>query len=411
MNDLFLEIWESLWIALRAIRVNKLRAVLTTLGIIIGITAVTSMVTVINGIDREFENALSDLGADVLYVERWPWAGGPGFEWWEYINRPRITADLVEVIESRSRYAAAVTAVVSTQRTATYGRRNVAGVQIEGSTPEYPRVRTVKLASGRFFNEFDERMARPVVVIGARVAMELFPVEVPLGKSIRLGGRRVQVIGVLEPSGSGQDAGSEDARIRMPYSTFSNFFGTNWRDASVQVRVLSSDLVPAAEDELTGILRAARGLDATEENDFEINQLKTLREQLAPVKLAIYGIGIFLTALSLIVGGIGVMNIMFVSVTERTKEIGIRKAMGARRRTILIQFLIEAVIICLIGGAIAIVLAIWISKMIQTFMPSYLPPGTIVMAFSICVLIGIVFGLAPAWRAARSEPIEALHHE
>ena len=411
MRVVLLEIWEAFWIALRAIRVNKMRAILTTLGIIIGITAVTSMVTVINGIDQEFEASLSELGADVLYVERWPWTMGPGSKWWEYRNRPRITSELVDVIDRRSRYAVATAPVVSTQRPASFGSRVLAGVNIEGSTEAYERVHTVRVAEGRFYNAFDNRLGRNVVVVGARVAQELFPVEQPIGKTIRLGGHPFQVIGVLQATGSGQGDSSDDAMVRIPYSTFSSLFGTNWRDASVQVRVASADLVPAAQDELTGILRAARGLDATDKNDFEINQLQSLREQLAPVKMAIFGIGIFLTALSLIVGGIGVMNIMFVSVTERTREIGIRKAVGAPRRAILSQFLIEAVIICLIGGFIAVALAVWIASMIKKFMPAYLPPETILLAFSICVLIGIVFGLAPAWRAAQSEPIEALHHE
>ncbi len=411
VGSLLLEIWESFWIALRAIRVNKLRAVLTTLGIIIGITAVTSMVTVINGIDREFENSLSALGADVLYVEKWPWVQGPSSEWWVYWNRPRITAELAEPIEARSRLAAAVAPVVDSGRSVVYGGRSIPFVSIEGSTEDYERVHNISIAQGRFYNAFDNRAARRVAVIGAAVAEELFPVETPLGKVIRLGGHSLQVIGVLEKVGSGFGDSSQDTQVKIPFNTFSNLFGTGWRDASIHVRVVSVDLVPAARDELTGILRTARGLDATERDDFEINQLESLRETLAPVKLAIFGIGIFLTALSLLVGGIGVMNIMFVSVTERTREIGIRKAIGAKRRTILIQFLIESVIICLIGGSIAVLLALWISNLVNKFMPTYLPAGTIVMALFICVAIGIGFGLAPAWRAARSEPIEALHHE
>ncbi|HEX7071532.1 MAG TPA: ABC transporter permease, partial [Rhodothermales bacterium] len=161
---MLLEIWESFWIALRAIQVNKLRAVLTTLGIVIGITAVTSMVTVVNGIEREFEQSLSDLGADVLYVERWPWVTGPRTEWWVYRNRPRITDELVEVIESRSRYARAVAPVVYTGRSAVYGGRTVHGVGIEGSTEDYERVHNVRLAQGRFYNALDNRTARKVAV-------------------------------------------------------------------------------------------------------------------------------------------------------------------------------------------------------------------------------------------------------
>ncbi|MEO0477681.1 MAG: FtsX-like permease family protein, partial [Planctomycetota bacterium] len=154
-----------------------------------------------------------------------------------------------------------------------------------------------------------------------------------------------------------------------------------------------------------------RKLDALEDDDFEINQAQSVAEALAPVKTAIYGIGIFLTALSLLVGGIGVMNIMFVSVKERTKEIGIRKAIGAKRRTILLQFLVEAVIVCIIGGAIAVVIALLLTAVISSFLPAYLPFSTVMLAFAICVMIGMVFGLAPAWSASKAEPIVALRYE
>jgi putative ABC transport system permease protein len=411
VRNLLFEIFEGLMIALRAIRAHKLRAILTTLGIIIGITSVTSMVTVINGIEQDFERSMSELGADVLYVEKWPWMTGPGFKWWNYINRPRITEDLVSVIEARSRYAVAVAPVVSTGRPVKASGETVTGVRVEGSTPTYELIHAVRLNEGRFYTDMDQRSARNVAVIGASLAEMLFPVQNPLGKMIRVGGQPFQVIGVLEKRGSGGESSSDDNQIKIPFSTFKRHFGVTYRDISVRVKVGSPDLLDSAQDELTGILRAARRLDALQEDNFVINQQQNLRQQLAPVKFAIYGIGIFLTALSLLVGGIGVMNIMFVSVKERTREIGIRKAVGAKRRNILTQFLIEAVIISVIGGAIAVGLALGLTGLIRTVMPAYLPFSTILLAFGICVGIGVIFGLAPAWTAARAEPIDALRYE
>ncbi|MCH8277122.1 MAG: FtsX-like permease family protein, partial [Bacteroidetes bacterium] len=166
-----------------------------------------------------------------------------------------------------------------------------------------------------------------------------------------------------------------------------------------------------AKDEIRGVVRLARRLDATEEDDFELNEQQSLRETIAPIKNAIYMIGIGLTALALLVGGIGVMNIMFVTVKERTREIGIRKAVGARRRTILIQFLIEAVVICMIGGLLGVGLSIPLAALIKIVLPAYLDMFTVFIAFSICVAIGIIFGLAPAWIAAKAPPIEALRYE
>ena len=260
----------------------------------------------------------------------------------------------------------------------------------------------------------DNRTARRVAVIGASVAETLFPAENPLGKSIRIAGHQFQVIGVMEKKGQGAEGpGSVDQQARIPLQAFANAFGLRYRDISVQARLAPGADLDQAKDELTGIVRVARSVEASEDDNFEINELEELRAQLAPVKRMIYGIGIFLTALALLVGGIGVMNIMFVSVKERTKEIGIRKAVGARRRTILIQFLIEAVTICLVGGLIGVGFATLCAQLISLALslPTLLPLGTIFLAFAICTLVGLVFGLAPAWAGAKSDPIESLHYE
>lgn len=411
-DNTLLQIWEDILIALRAIRVHKLRAVLTTLGIIIGITSVTAMVTIINGIEQQFEQEMSELGSDVLYVEKWPWMSGPGTKWWVYRNRPRITEDLVEVIEKRSRYATVVAPVVTTSRPVRGEGETATNIHIEGATPDYEQIHSVKIHQGRFYNDLEQRTSRNVAVIGFNLAQTLFPVQNAIGKTIRIGGYPFRVIGVLEKKGTGQgDDYWWDSHVKIPFNTFKSFYGTSNREVSIRVKVASADLLPAAQDELTGILRAARKVDAREDDNFEINTEKALQDQLAPVKTAIYGIGIFLTALSLLVGGIGVMNIMFVSVKERTREIGIRKAIGARRKSILTQFLVEAVVLCLVGGAVAITISMMLTGLIRMVMPAYLPFSTILMAFGICVFIGVIFGLAPAWTAARSEPIDALRYE
>lgn len=399
-------------IAAVAIRVNKLRSVLTSLGIIIGIASVTAMVTVINGIERQFDASLSEMGTDVLYVEKWPWLTGPGTKWWEYINRPDIRAELADVIEQRARYSSAAAPVIVTRRTVSQGSTTLTGVRVEASTPSYEQVHLVDLAEGRFYGDLDLRSSRHVAILGARVVEDLFPHQNPLGKHVRVGGHRFEVIGVMARKGSGADGGeSSDNEIKIPFSTFSKLFGSERRSVSVQVKAVAPELVDVAEDELMGILRAARGIDALDPNDFEINQQATLRAQMAPVKTAIYGVGIFLTALSLLVGGIGVMNIMYVSVKERTREIGLRKAVGAPRGTILIQFLVEAVIVCLIGGAIGVGFSALLAMLINMVISTYLPFSTVLLAFGICVGIGVLFGLAPAWAAARSEPIESLRYE
>lgn len=412
MRAFFFDAWEGLLIALRAIGAHRMRSVLTTLGIIIGISAVTAMATVINGIERDFNEELSELGTDVLYVTKWPWVNGPGFKWWEYINRPNIREDLAEAINKRSKYTLTAIPVAGTGRSVRYADKTASGVRIQGSSSDYPLVHTVDLEVGRFYTEVENRSQRNVCVIGAGVAEQLFPIEQPIGKSIRISGEKFQVIGVLKKKGSSSDGpGSGDNEIKIPFNTFKTLFGMRWRSITVEVKLAEGAELEEAKDEITGILRTARKLDALEKDDFEINYQNSLIEQLAPIKTAIYGIGIFLTALALLVGGIGVMNIMFVSVKERTREIGIRKAVGAKRATILTQFLIEAVIVCLIGGLVGVGISLALTALINTVMPAFLPISTIFIALGICVLVGVVFGLAPAWSAAKAEPIAALRYE
>lgn len=412
MRRFLFETWEGLLIALRAIRTQKLRSILTTLGIIIGILAVTLMATVVNGIENDFENEISEIGVDVLYVEKWPWVSGPGFKWWEYINRPRITADLADVINQKARMVTAAVPTTRTSRTVVFAGQTLSSIPIQGVGASYPEVQPVDIEYGYFFTEFDARSARQVAVIGNEVAKNLFPVQDPLGKVISVGGHRVQVIGVMERKGSSADSpGSFDNDVIMPFSAFQKLFGTRWRDVSIQVKAAPDVAVADVKDEITGVLRVARKLDARAENDFEINEQETLRAQVEPIKTTIYAIGIGLTALALLVGGIGVMNIMFVSVKERTREIGIRKAVGARRSTILMQFLIEAIIVCLVGGLIGILLSLGFVALIQMVLPATLDFDIVLIAFGICMAIGTLFGIAPAWTGANAEPIEALRYE
>jgi putative ABC transport system permease protein len=407
------DVVEGVRIAVQAIWANRMRSLLTTLGVIIGIAAVTLMATVINGLNQEFEKALSQLGADVLYVDQFPWGNNAGAEWWRFRNRPGIQPALAQTIQARSRFADAVAPMTDTDRQAQYKGRSLE-VEVLGSPPEYGRIRDVSLAQGRFLTRADERGGRNVCVVGASVADHLMPVATPLGKTIRIGGVPCRIVGVQEKEGEGLFGGtSADERVIIPFSTYDKLFGISRRwGVEIMVKVRPGVSMRRAEDELTGILRAARDVAPGEENNFAVNDQEQIRASFSGTKAAIYGVGLFLTGLALVVGGIGVMNIMFVSVRERTKEIGIRKAVGAKKYTILLQFLIEAVIVCLIGGVIGLGLsalgAMGISALGFT---AALPMETVAIAFGICVGVGVLFGIAPAWQAATADPIEALRYE
>lgn len=413
MRRFVFEIGEGLRIAGQAIWSNRMRSLLTTLGVIIGIAAVTLMASVINGLNREFDQTLSQLGADVLYVDQFPWGNNTGAEWWRLRNRPAIQPALAQTIRSRSRHADAVAPMTDTDRSVEYEGRSLQA-EILGSTPEYGRIRSVNLDQGRFLTESDERGARNVCVIGATVADELFPIATPIGKRIRIGQVPCEVVGVQTKQGEGLFGGdTADERVLIPFSTYDKLFGISraW-GVEIMVKVRAGATMDRAKDELTGILRAARDVGPGEDNNFAINDQQQIRASFSGTRLAIYGVGLFLTGLALVVGGIGVMNIMFVSVRERTKEIGIRKAVGAKRRTILLQFLIEAIIVCLIGGLIGVgVSALGALGVSALGFSASLPLQTVAIAFGICVGVGILFGIAPAWQAATADPIEALRYE
>ncbi len=408
MIRFLVETWESFNIALRSLNTNRMRSGLTMLGIIIGIVTVTAMITIINGLENAMDRSLAMLGTNAVYVQKTSWFTEPN-EWRRQLSRPDLRAGLAEYIRERSEYAVAIAPLAQTGRPIRYRDRALGGVFIQASTPEIARIDDVKLTAGRWYNELDNLVGRNVVVIGHAVSESLFPTEQPLGKSIRIGGKRFEVIGVLEEQGKFFGMFSFDEQAQIPLRTFERHFG-RFRSVTIKVNAQSQNSLPLLEEELTGIVRSARGLDAMEEDNFSINKTEAFREQLAGIKAVVYTIGIFLTGLALVVGGIGVMNIMFVTVKERTREIGVRKAVGASRRAVLSQFLIEAVLVCIAAGLVGVLLSLGVTAIVNQFVPASFAIGTVILAFGICVGVGVIFGVVPAWNAARMNPIDALRY-
>jgi len=416
ISDIAIEITESFRIAFSVIRAHKMRSLLTALGVIIGIIAVTLMGSAIGGIETGFENSLSVIGDDILYVEKWPWHHVD--DWWNYRNRRRMdvhyASQLQRIIDAtpNSELIIAVP-TMNTVRGVKYGQNQVRGVFTQGTTSDFLATSTSQFKEGRFMTDAESRGGRNVAVLGYDVAEALFPNEPALEKTVLIEGNPFRVVGVFAKQGTFLGLFSFDTQVVVPLGAFMKTFSSRL-DTSIRVKVKDKSRMEAAKGELTGAMRRVRGLKPEQTDDFSINEQSALRSTLGPIKAGIATAGLFVTSLALFVGAIGIMNITYVSVKERTREIGTRKAVGARRRTILLQFLIEAVCICLIGGAVGLGLSWLMVAGVAAAFPSFplkFSVGLVITGLVVSTLTGIFSGFAPAFSASRLDPIEALRYE
>ena len=411
MSSIFLELSEGLAIAWRAIRANKIRAALTMLGIFIGVTAVVLMSTAIKGIDNSLQNGVSALGSDVLYIDKWAWFSND--EWWRMRNRRNIDMEDYNRFKELAKLPAATAPVTNSVQTIKFGDRKVENVFLNGSSSDYVKTTNFDFGQGRFYSEVESNGSRNVAVVGSEISTKLFPRGDALDKVIKIGPVNFKVVGVLTEQGSTLlGAFNPDNQVFVPIGTiFKNFTSRHFGTVTINVRAANPEMLEDTKAEAEGVMRKIRGLSHTEPNDFTINQQEGLTDFLDSITIVIKIAGLFITGLSLFVGAIGIMNIMFVSVKERTREIGLRKAIGATRRTILAQFLLESSVICLIGGLIGLIAAILLSFMLNQFFPTSVQYDVVILAIFISLLTGIISGLAPAYSAAKMDPVDALRYE
>jgi putative ABC transport system permease protein len=407
----FGEIREGFGISWDAIRANKMRSVLATLGIVIGIVTVTLMGAAIEGLNGAFLNSISTLGADVFYVDRSNWMTNTWEDWLREQKRRPIRLRESEALARQLTLAAAVAPTTYRNMMVQYKNRSSNRVTVVGTTEQYFPVSGVGISQGRALTAAESDGGRPVCVIGTQVATNLFPHDEPLGRRIKIGNQSFEVIGVLERQGTFLGMFSLDNRIIIPLEQFrANFVS----DPEIQIQVKAADLVQLdeAREELRHVMRRVRRVAPDQPDDFAINQQDQFVTMFHHLTGTIALVGLFITGLSLFVGGIGIMNIMFVSVAERTREIGIRKAIGAKRRAILLQFLIEAACICVLGGLIALGIAWPLTFAVRKWLiPTTMSLTIVGIALLVSLATGLVSGFVPAWRAARLDPVDALRSE
>jgi putative ABC transport system permease protein len=403
---------ESILFAFQAMIGNKLRTFLSLLGVTIGIFAIISVFTMVDALETNVRKSVESLGDNVVFVAKWPWSFGSNYPWWKYMNRPIPSVEELEIIGKNSKFSEAACMVADNQRTVKYKSNIIEGVNVSGVSHHYRLVKALKIEYGRYFTESESAGGRNYAIIGASIAESLFGNINPIGKKIKIAGRYCYVIGVLKKEGESIVGNSMDQQVVVPLNFVRNIFDIkdDRVDPTIMVKAANGITNAQLKDELTGIMRGARKLKPLADDNFALNETSLLTKSLDGLFSMIKLAGGIIGGFSILVGGFGIANIMFVSVKERTNQIGIQKALGAKRYFILIQFLIESVVLCISGGIIGLVIIF-----IMTLGVKYgfdlevgLTVNNIVFGITISAVIGIISGFIPAYLAAKLDPVEAI---
>lgn len=404
---------ESFLFAFSSVAVNKLRTFLSLFGITIGIVSIISVFTVFDWMENSIRESIASLGDNTIYVEKWPWASDANIKWWDMMKWPPPSVDDYEALVKRSTSAHALCYTVGSSEPVKFRGNLIDETWILAATHDFENVRSFEIEKGRYFTQSESGSGKPVAIIGAEVAGKLFDRVDPVGREITIDRYKAQVIGVFKKEGKGgiSDNGMDEG-VLVPLDFSRQFvnFRNPFLNSDIMIRGKDGVSVQQLSDEVTMILRAARRIAPGMENNFSINQASQITSTLEPVFRGINIAGWIIGGFSILVGGFGIANIMFVSVRERTSIIGIQMALGAKRRWILQQFLTESVLLSVTGGILGLIIVFIGTLFINYFftLGMYLTAGNIILAIVISATIGIIAGFAPASAASRMNPVEAI---
>lgn len=405
---------ESIRFAMQVLTTNLLRTTLSLLGVTIGIMLIISVFTMVDSLEKNIKDSLDFLGSNVVTVNKFPYEfDNPEFPWWRYFRRPNNNYGEYEFLQANLKNAAAITIVGQANTTVKYLNSSLSGTDIWGMTYQYKDVYEVEIAQGRYFTRQEIEGGRSVAIIGDEVAKSLFPNESPIGKDIKVKGYKVRVIGIMTREGeSFIGTPSNDDRVYIPYKMFTKMYYIGRQrgiNPSLAVKGLEDDIgLVELQYEMEGLLRKARGLRPQDESNFALNRPEAIADALGGIFDILGKAGWIIGGFSILVGGFGIMNIMFVSVQERTKIIGIQKSLGAKNYFILFQFLFESIFLCLFGGVIGVMIVYLLTLIPFGTLEVALSAKNIILAVVVSSVIGIVSGIIPSAKAARLDPVDAM---
>ena len=403
-------IYESLLFAIVALTVNKVRTFLSLLGITIGIFSIISVFTVFDSLENAIKSEINSLGSNVIFIQKWPWSMGGEYPWWKYYQRPEPKLKEMDELMKRSNTVEASAFMVSVSRTVYNGNNSVSDIPVVAVSQDYTKVMPFDLQEGRYFTPNESQRGRNIAIIGADIAENLFEKEDVVGEKIKVFGRKLDIIGVTKKQGEDVFGNSKDNWIIIPAKYAQKVLDFRRLGSTIIVMAKPHVTNPQMIDELTGIMRSIRKLPPSADDSFALNETDIINKGFDQLFAVIALVGWIIGGFSLLVGGFGVANIMFVSVKERTNQIGIQKSLGAKNFFILLQFLFEAVFLSIIGGIVGLIIVYILTFVISSLFnfELILTIGNIALGIFVSAIIGLISGFLPSWSASRLNPVEAM---